>query len=125
MNGISVLVIDDETAVSKLLSIALSRKGYQVDTADSGEEGIIKVQSNDYDLVITDMVLGKISGNEVLVKVRALKGGSIPVIAMSGNPLMIDKQLFNAVLPKPCSFKLLYEMVQNCLSLKGDFESTS
>jgi CheY-like chemotaxis protein len=99
----------------------LSRKGYQVDTADSGEEGINKLLSNEYHLVITDMLIGKISGNEVLEKVRALKGGSIPVIAMSGNPLMIDKQLFNAVLPKPCSFKLLYEMVQNLISPLGDF----
>ena len=101
MKEIRVLVIDDETAISRMLSMALSRKGYQVDTADSGEEGINKLQSNEYHLVITDILMGKMSGNEVLEKVKELKGDSIPVIAMSGTPWLMDEHLFDAVLPKP------------------------
>uniref|UniRef100_UPI0040572C50 response regulator n=1 Tax=Candidatus Electrothrix sp. TaxID=2170559 RepID=UPI0040572C50 len=121
MKGFRVLVIDDETVILKMLVIALSTKGYQVDTADSGEQGIIKLQSNDYDLVITDMVLGKMTGENVLQEIRHLKGVSVPVIAMSGNPWMIDNNLFNAVLPKPYSLALLFEMAQNLLSPTGDY----
>ncbi|MCA1794603.1 MAG: hypothetical protein LC660_12185, partial [Desulfobacteraceae bacterium] len=64
-------------------------------------------------LVITDMQMGKISGEEVLLEARELKGDNLPVIAMSGTPWLMDKQLFDAVLPKPYSLKLLFELVQN------------
>ncbi len=111
----SILVIDDETAILKMLAMALSRKGYQVDTADSGEKGVKKLHSNEYHLVITDMVMGKMSGDDVLENVRNLKGDSIPIIAMSGTPWLMDKQSFDAVIPKPYSLKLLFEMVQNLL----------
>ena len=125
MKEFRVLIIDDEAAILRMLALALSRKGYQVDTADSGEKGIKKLQSNHYDLVITDMVMGKISGADMLGEVRQLKGDSIPVIAMSGTPWLMDKHLFDAVLPKPYSLKLLLEMVQNFLSPTDNSISTS
>lgn len=120
MKGIRVLIIDDETAILNMLDQVLSRKGYQVDTADSGEKGLKKLQSNDYDLVITDMVMGKMSGEDMLQEVRQLKGDHVPVIAMSGTPWLMDKHLFNAVLPKPYSLKVLFEMMQNFLSPTGN-----
>jgi DNA-binding response OmpR family regulator len=115
-----VLVIDDETAILRMLAMALSKKGYQVDTAESGKEGIKKLQSNEYHLVITDMVMGKMSGDEVLENVRNLKGDSIPVIAMSGTPWLMDEHPFDAVIPKPSPLKVLFEMVQNFLSPTGN-----
>ncbi len=110
---VSVLVIDDETAILRMLAMALSRKGYHVDTADNGELGIKLLESNQYHLVITDMQMGKVSGEDVLRQIRLLKGDSIPVIAMSGTPWLMDKNLFDAVLPKPYSLKLLFDLVHN------------
>jgi DNA-binding response OmpR family regulator len=115
MKGVRVLVIDDETAISKMIARLLSIKGYQVDTADSGEQGIEKLLSDEYNLVITDMLMGKMSGDEVLENVRNLKG-DIPVIAMSGTPWLMDGHQFDAVIPKPYSLKTLVAIVQNCLS---------
>jgi len=120
VKAVRVLVIDDETAILRMMDLVLSRKGYQVDTADSGEKAVKMLQSNDYGLVITDMVMGKMSGDEVLENVRNLKGDSIPVIAMSGTPWVMDGRKFDAILPKPSSLKLLFEMVQNLLSPTGD-----
>jgi DNA-binding response OmpR family regulator len=116
MKGIRVLVIDDETAISKMIARILSIKGYQVDTADSGEKGVEKLLSDEYHLVLTDMVMDKMSGDEVLENVRNLKGEDIPVIAMSGTPWLMDGHQFDAVIPKPSSLKLIFETVQNCLS---------
>lgn len=115
MNGIRVLVIDDETAISKMIARFLSIKGYQVDTADSGEKGLEKLLTEEYHLIITDMVMGKMSGDEVLENVRNLKE-DIPVIAMSGTPWLMEEHRFDAVLPKPSSLKTLAETIQNCLS---------
>jgi DNA-binding response OmpR family regulator len=124
MKGIRVLVIDDETAILKMIARFLSIKGYQVDTADSGEKGLEKLQTDEYHLVLTDMVMGKMSGDQVLENVRNLKGEDIPVIAMSGTPWLMDGHQFDGVLPKPSSLKTLVETIQNCLSAPGNFGST-
>lgn len=125
MKEIKILVVDDETAILNMLDLALSRKGYQVDTAESGEQGLKNLQSNDYNLVITDMVMGKMSGEDMLREVRQLKGDNVPVIAMSGTPWLMDKHQFDAVLPKPYSLKVLFEMVQDFLSPTGGFIKAS
>lgn len=123
MKGIRVLVIDDETAISKMIARFLSIKGYQVDTADSGEKGVEKLQTDKYHLVITDMVMGKMTGDQVLENVRNLKG-NIPVIAMSGTPWLMDGHQFDGVLPKPSSLKTLVDIVHECLSSADDLVPT-
>jgi DNA-binding response OmpR family regulator len=106
-----VLVIDDETAILKMLAMALTRKGYQVDTAENGEQGIEKLRNADYRLVITDMRMDRMSGDEVLQEVRQIKGDSVPVIAMSGTPWLMDDTRFDAVLAKPYMLKDLFDLV--------------
>lgn len=106
-----VLVIDDETAILKMLAMALSRKGYQVDTAENGEQGIEKLKTREYCLVITDMRMDKVTGDDVLRVVRQTRGDSVPVIAMSGTPWLMDGNRFDAVLAKPYMLKDLFELI--------------
>ena len=107
-----VLVIDDEKAISKMLAMALSKKGYDVDTADNGEQGVEKLHIADYDLVITDMRMGKMTGDDVLLEIRQLKGERLPVIAMSGTPWLMDNSRFDAVLAKPYQLKDLFDLIR-------------
>ncbi|EMS80908.1 MULTISPECIES: response regulator [Desulfotignum] len=107
-----VLVIDDEKAISKMLAMALSRKGYDVDTAENGEQGVKKLHMADYDLVITDMRMGKMTGDDVLLEVRQLKGARLPVIAMSGTPWLMENSRFDAVLAKPYQLKDLFDLIR-------------
>jgi len=107
-----VLVIDDEAAILKMLALALSRKGYHVDTAENGEQGIEKLHTTDYQLVLTDMLMDKLSGDDVLREVRQIKGDTLPVIAMSGTPWLMDENKFDAVLAKPYLLKDFYEIVK-------------
>jgi DNA-binding response OmpR family regulator len=107
-----VLVIDDEKAISKMLAMALSRKGYDVDTAENGEQGVEKLHMADYALVITDMRMGKMTGDDVLLEVRQLKGERLPVIAMSGTPWLMDNSRFDAVLAKPYQLKDLFDLIR-------------
>jgi DNA-binding response OmpR family regulator len=107
-----VLVIDDEKAISKMLAMALSRKGYDVDTAENGEQGVKKLHMAEYDLVITDMRMGKMTGDDVLLEIRQLKGDRLPVIAMSGTPWLMDNSRFDAVLAKPYQLKDLFELIR-------------
>lgn len=107
-----VLVIDDEKAILRMLAMALSRKGYEVDTAENGEQGVEKLHIADYDLVITDMRMGRMTGDDVLLEVRQLKGDLLPVIAMSGTPWLMDNSRFDAVLAKPYQLKDLFDLIK-------------
>jgi DNA-binding response OmpR family regulator len=111
-----VLVIDDEAAILKMLAMALSRKGYQVDTAENGEQGIEKLKAGEYSLVLTDMRMEKVSGDDVLREVRHIKGDRVPVIAMSGTPWLMDSSRFDAVLAKPYMLKDLFDLIGKFVS---------
>jgi DNA-binding response OmpR family regulator len=55
--GKRILVVDDDTAVATMLSRALSRHGYTIDTARSGEEALARAEGNGYDAAILDLVM--------------------------------------------------------------------
>ncbi len=61
-----ILVIDDNEAVLKLINTILIGGSYEVVTATNGEEGIKELEGNDFDIVITDLMMPNIDGMEVL-----------------------------------------------------------
>ena len=65
-----ILVIEDESAISQVIKNILldENQDYSVDTAADGEEGLLKITENDYDLVITDIKMPKKDGVQVLVE---------------------------------------------------------
>jgi two-component system, NtrC family, response regulator AtoC len=65
-----VLVVDDESIIRNLLGEILQRKGLEVHSADSGESALAILEDQTFDLVITDMKMGKKSGIDVLKKVK-------------------------------------------------------
>ncbi len=109
----SVLVIDDEKAISEILSHALGRFGYSVDTADNGIDGIVKFDADAFDLVITDICMSGVDGNGVARHIRRSQRRRTPIIAISGTPWLLDEGEFDAVLPKPFSLKALADTVKD------------
>ena len=65
-----ILVIDDDLMVRKAFALTLGEVGYQVETAESGEEGIDKVSNNEYDLIFLDLKMPGINGVETLIRLR-------------------------------------------------------
>src|SRR4029453_5824371 len=66
-----ILVVDDEKALLIALRGLLSKEGYQVDTAASGEEAVRPMQPGSFPLVITDLSMDGVSGMQVLERARA------------------------------------------------------
>lgn len=83
MEDIHVLVIDDEPALTRSVQSYLEDFDYIVDTANTGEEGIEEFSKNGYDVVITDLMMPGISGNEVLTYVKE-HAPDTPTIVASG-----------------------------------------
>lgn len=75
-----VLVVDDERDICRALEFLLSREGYKVVTANSGQEALKKIEADDVDLVITDLKMEGMSGMEVLERALAANPGLIVVI---------------------------------------------
>jgi len=103
----SVLVIDDEQTILNLISKSLTRNGYAVDSAENGEKGIEKIESNDYSLILTDLIMPGLSGEQVLQYLRSIQKKPTPVVGMSGTPWLLEKIDFDGVLAKPFSLKEL------------------
>ncbi len=76
-----VLVVDDERPFVRALTISLRARGYEVDTASTGEQGLAAAAAGHPDVVVLDLGLPGIDGLDVL---RALRGWSkVPVIVLS------------------------------------------
>lgn len=78
-----ILIVDDEEAVRTVLAKFVAKQGFQHDCAKSGEEALRLIERNDYDFVITDMMMPGTDGLELLQKVKALKK-DVPVAIVTG-----------------------------------------
>jgi CheY-like chemotaxis protein len=73
-----ILVIDDDEAVRKSFILALEETGHRVNTAESGEKGIKKVEVTTYDLVFLDLKMPGLNGIQTMRQLRQLDT-SVPV----------------------------------------------
>jgi two-component system OmpR family response regulator len=77
-----VLVVEDERGIARALHRGLTAEGFSVDVATDGEEGLWRVTENDYDAVVLDILLPKVSGYDVLRGMRAAQRWA-PVIMLT------------------------------------------
>jgi two-component system copper resistance phosphate regulon response regulator CusR len=73
MEGMRVLVVEDQPNVARALAKGLREQSYAVDVATDGEEGLFRAESGEYDLVILDVMLPKIGGFEICRRLRERK----------------------------------------------------
>ena len=106
-----ILVIDDEEQIVLVLAMALSKYGFNVEIAANGVEGIKKFNEECFDLVITDICMPGIGGNDVAKYVRNSEKYFTPVIGISGTPWLLEDGCFDAVFTKPFSIAGLVEAV--------------
>ena len=72
MSMARVLVVEDEGAIRGLLEAILRSDGHEVDEADSGEQALARLTEGQYDVVVLDVMLGQMSGWDVLTEVERL-----------------------------------------------------
>ncbi len=84
-----VLVVDDEKLIVKGLKFSLEQDGMQVDCAYDGEEALEYAQSNQYDIILLDIMLPKMSGLEVCQQIR--ENSNVPIIMLTAKGDDMDK----------------------------------
>lgn len=89
-----ILIIEDEELMLNLLEKKLKAVGYDIATAVNGQDGLDLLKSQSFDLVLSDIIMPKLGGLELMEKMSqnpALKNIPIIVISNSGQPVEIDQ----------------------------------
>ena len=76
-----LLIIEDDVNINEMLQEAFGKKGYEVVSADSGTEGILRIEKETYQMVILDLMLPGMDGQQVLKNIR--EKSNVPVIVLS------------------------------------------
>ena len=80
----NVLVVQDDARVTSFIKRGLEAEGFAVRTACDGAQGLRLTESSDFDLIILDLVLPTVTGEEVLARIRET-GSTVPVIVLTGH----------------------------------------
>lgn len=121
-----LLIIDDDPIILQIGKAYFSSKGHTVSTARDGREGISKFKQNEYDMVITDLMMPNIHGYQVIDAIKlSQKGSRTPVILLTAdaNEPELDKyerrSFQDDTITKPFDMNILEKSVKD---LFAEFE---
>ncbi|WP_313804181.1 sigma-54 dependent transcriptional regulator [Flavobacterium sp.] len=119
-----ILIIEDEAAIRRVLTKILSEESdtYKVEEAEDGLQGLEKIKNEDYDLVLCDIKMPKMDGEEVLEAVKKIKP-EIPMVMISGHgdlETAVNTMRLGAFdyISKPPDLNRLLNTVRNALDKK-------
>ena len=78
-----ILVIDDEDVIRGLVTEILETAGHEITSAQSAENALALLEDNEFDLVVSDVIMPGLSGIDLLEAIRARRA-SLPVVLMTG-----------------------------------------
>lgn len=118
MNNIKILIIEDEVGISKIIKSYLEKENYEVYQAFDGEEGLKIFNEKEIDLVLLDLMIPKISGEDVIKEIR--NKSDIPVIMVTAK--VDENDIVNGLklgaddyMTKPFSPKELIQRIKTVL----------
>jgi DNA-binding response OmpR family regulator len=113
-----ILVIDDDTAVTDLLSVLLRSQGFDVTATNSSSDGLSYVREDEPDLIVLDLMMPEIDGWEVCRSVRAFSQVPIIVLSALNDPSMVASVLdagADDYLTKPTPSRVLVAHINRLL----------
>ena len=82
-----ILIIDDDESFSELLELLVGKEGFRTIIAGDGDEGLKKIEAEQPDLILLDMMLPGKAGYEVIRELQATDAANTPVIVMTGRSI--------------------------------------
>ena len=121
-HGETILLVDDESTVLKVMTRSLEKSGYRVIPAEDGDQGfaLYSQHQRDVRLVITDMAMPGMDGPALIAALKKLNP-SVKIICTSGFGSSAGKNSVNelgvhAILSKPCNSRIILQAIQDALS---------
>jgi two-component system, cell cycle sensor histidine kinase and response regulator CckA len=128
--GVSVLVVDDETAVRRFAARVLQREGFEVLEASDGAEALdlVKAGTAPIDVIVSDIVMPRLNGVELMQAVATIRP-HLPIILMSGYATSALSELGIAtpcgILMKPFPAERLLAEVNRCVARRDGGSSAA
>ncbi len=118
-----LLIIEDETKTGEYLKKGLTESGYTVDLSQDGADGLYNATTNQYDLIILDVMLPKLNGWQILQTLRNCENNT-PIIMLTAKDQIDDRVKgfelgANDYLIKPFAFAELKARIENALRAKS------
>lgn len=119
-----ILLIEDDPKIRRVLQLELEHEGYEVDCCENGKIGLEKLKKFYYNLVLLDLMLPILSGEEVCKKIREFS--EIPIIVITAKDNIFNKvQLLDMgaddYITKPFNIEELFARIRVSLRNKKDF----
>jgi DNA-binding response OmpR family regulator len=111
-----ILVIDDDQAMTELLSLVLAPTKAQIFTSNSGEEGLKLVKEQNPDIVLLDLMMPKMDGWQVTENIRSISSVPILILSVMDNPGLVARALDKGAddyLVKPVPTGILIAHINN------------
>ena len=113
-----ILVVDDDPRLREILIQRLRTRGWTVDGAEGGDAAMGKLAASDYDLIILDLMMGEIGGNDVFLALQSLPNKPRVIIVSALAELWRrthhERDAF-AIFPKPVEFQKLTAAIEMAL----------
>ena len=123
-----IALVDDEQSILTSVSLALEQEGFEVDTFKNGEEAMLGLENKTYDLGLFDIKMPRMTGNELLMKIRSNKKPELknmPIIFLTSKDQEQDEIIGLKMgaadyIKKPFSQKLLNERIRTVLRVHAN-----
>lgn len=115
-----VLVVEDDSAIRRLVKSVLERQGYRVEIACDGVEAVLKLGLSDYDVIVLDLMMPNLDGFAFIETLAANDADRLEriIVTSAASPAVIRTRMHGvpfAVLPKPFNIADLIELVGSCI----------
>lgn len=120
-----VLIIEDDKNVRRFLQLELEHEGYKVVTSEDGEAGVNQFRKDRFDIILLDLMMPKLSGEEVCKIIR--ESSEIPIIVLTAKDQILNKvELLDMgaddYLTKPFEIEELFARMRVAFRNKKDFK---
>jgi DNA-binding response OmpR family regulator len=109
---VSLLIVDDDAPIRKLLERVALRAGFDVDTARDGIEALARLEKKNYAIAIIDLMMPRLSGYELVQKIATIDPRPVIIVATAmtdGDVAKVDDTLVKRVIKKPFDVKSVAE----------------
>jgi len=113
LKDLNILIVEDGEDVRKIMETTFNKIVHSTTIAIDGEDGLDKFNDEKPDIIITDIRMPNMSGNDMIDKMRDIDS-SIPIIVVSGHERLIHKNnKADVILNKPIKFEKLISHIYN------------
>lgn len=129
-----ILVVDDDQAIRNLLCAVLERRGLDVDFAENGAEGLVRLAERPYAIILLDLMMPLVDGHQFLERLRDMKLEPRPVVLVisasdESDFRKLERGSVSAIIRKPFDIFELADLVGACIGSssdrsRGDSEAT-